>query len=85
MKLLAKIDRIPGGIILVPMLCTAIIHTFFPGALTVGGITTMLFSTYGTQVFIGALLFLAGSQFRVRDVPKALARGGAAVPAGASK
>lgn len=76
MKLLNKIDRIPGGIILVPMLCTALINTVFPEALQVGGITTKLFSTYGTQVFIGALLFLAGAQFRVRDVPKALCRGG---------
>ena len=76
MKLLEKIDRIPGGIILVPMLCTALVNTVFPNALQVGGITTKLFSTYGTQVFIGALLFLAGSQFRVRDVKKALSRGG---------
>lgn len=76
MKLLNKIDRIPGGIILVPMLCTALINTVFPEALQVGGITTKLFSVYGTQVFIGALLFLAGAQFRVRDVPKALCRGG---------
>ncbi len=76
MKLLRQIDRIPGGIILVPMLCTAVIHTVFPGALEVGGVTTKLFSTYGTQTFIGALLFLAGSQLRVRDVPRALCRGG---------
>lgn len=76
MKLLEKIDRVPGGIILIPMLCTAIIRTLFPGALFVGGVTTKLFSTYGTQVFIGALLFLAGSQFRVKDTPKALCRGG---------
>jgi 2-keto-3-deoxygluconate permease len=76
LKILEKIDRVPGGIILVPMLVTAIIRTIAPGALSVGGITTMLFSTYGTQVFIGALLFLAGSQFRVQDVPKALGRSG---------
>lgn len=59
-----------------PMLCTAVINTLFPQALLVGGVTTKLFSTYGTQVFIGALLFLAGSQFAVRDVPGALRRGG---------
>lgn len=76
MKILEKIDKIPGGIILVPMLCTAIINTVCPGALQVGGITTKLFSTYGTQVFIGALLFLAGAQFQVKDVPAAMGRGG---------
>lgn len=77
MKILEKIDRIPGGIILTPMLCTAIINTVCPQALLVGGVTTKLFSTYGTQVFIGALLFLAGAQFALRDVPGALKRGGA--------
>lgn len=76
MKILEKIDKIPGGIILTPMLCTAIINTVCPQALLVGGVTTKLFSTYGTQVFIGALLFLAGSQLSVKDVPGALKRGG---------
>lgn len=61
---------------MVPMFCTAVINTLFPGALQVGGITTKVFSTYGTQVFIGVMLFLSGSQFRVRDVPKAMCRGG---------
>lgn len=69
-------DKIPGGIILVPMLCTALVNTLFPAALQVGGVTTKLFSTYGTQVFIGALLFLSGSQFDVKDLPKAMRRGG---------
>lgn len=76
MKLLEKIDRIPGGAVLVPMFCTAMINSLFPGALQVGGVTTKLFSTYGTQVFIGVMLFLAGAQFRVQDVPKAMCRGG---------
>lgn len=76
MKLLKTIDRLPGGIILIPMLCTAVINTLLPAALQVGGVTTKLFSTYGTQVFIGALLFLAGSQLSFRDVPAAMKRGG---------
>ena len=76
MKILERIDKIPGGIILTPMLCTAIINTVCPQALQVGGVTTKLFSGYATQVFIGALLFLAGSQLSVRDVPGALKRGG---------
>ena len=75
-KILKTIDRIPGGIILVPMLAAALVRTFLPGALEVGGVTTKLFSTYGTQVFIGVLLFLSGSQFRVQDAGKALKRGG---------
>ena len=58
------------------MLCSALVNTFEPGLLQVGGVTTKLFSTYGTQVFIGALLFLAGSQLSVKDVGKALKRGG---------
>lgn len=76
MKILKTIDQLPGGIILVPMLCSALVNTLAPELLQVGGVTTKLFSTYGTQVFIGALLFLSGSQLAVRDVPKAMKRGG---------
>lgn len=76
MKILKFLDRIPGGIILVPMLVTALINTFCPAVLQAGGITTKLFSGYATQSFIGVLLFLAGSQLAVRDVGAAFKRGG---------
>lgn len=76
MKLLEKIEKIPGGIVLVPMTITAVIHTFLPELLAVGGITTALFSDYAVMTFIGILLFLAGSQLQVRTVPAALMRGG---------
>ena len=32
MKILASIDRIPGGLMLVPLFLGAIVHTFAPGA-----------------------------------------------------
>lgn len=76
MKILKFLDRIPGGIILIPMLVTALINTFCPAVLQAGGITTKLFSGYATQSFIGVLLFLAGSQLSVKDVGSAFKRGG---------
>ena len=76
MNILKKIDKIPGGIILVPMLCTAIINTLCPEALQIGVITPPLLSPSGPPVFIGVLLFLAGSQFQVKDIPAAMGRGG---------
>lgn len=76
MKILKTMDKLPGGIILVPMLFSALVNTFAPGLLQAGGVTTKLFSTYGTQVFIGALLFLSGSQLAFCDFGKAMKRGG---------
>ena len=64
MKILQRIDKIPGGIVLVPMAITAVIHSFAPEALNIGGITTALFSASSTTCFIGLLLFLSGSQLK---------------------
>lgn len=76
MKILQRIDKIPGGIVLVPMAITAVIHSFAPEALNIGGITTALFSASSTTCFIGLLLFLSGSQLKIKDVPAMLRRGG---------
>lgn len=40
MKLMKKI---PGGTLLVPMMISAIIHTFFPNLFNIGGVTEALF------------------------------------------
>lgn len=74
MKLLQSMQRVPAGTLNVPMAITAVVHTFFPQALEIGGSTTALFKD-GTSTFIGLMLFLTGSQFKLVQVVPTLERG----------
>ena len=51
MDILGKVNKVPGGIMVVPMLITAVINTFAPGALKIGGPVTGAFSGYGAMAF----------------------------------
>lgn len=75
MNILDPIKKIPGGLMLVPMLTTALINTFIPGVLKIGNPTTALFTFSGTMTFIGMLLFVSGSQLNVRQIGNTLKRG----------
>lgn len=74
MKILKFMQRIPAGILNVPMILCAVVNTFFPSALHIGGATTALFST-GTMTVIGMMLFICGSQFQMKDVAPTVKRG----------
>lgn len=80
MKILQGIKRVPGGLIVVPMLVFTLINTFSPHVLTIGGITTATFSA-GTLAFIGCNLFCVGAQINPRGVLESLKRGGGLVGA----
>ncbi len=75
MKIVDSMKKVPGGIMLIPMLITAVINTFLPDALNIGSASTGLFKT-GTMCLIGMILFTAGTQLKIANLPKALARGG---------
>lgn len=74
--ILKTMKRVPGGLMLVPMLVTALINTFCPALLQIGGPTTALFSTAGTNTVIGLSLFITGTQFNMSDLGGMLKRGG---------
>lgn len=76
MQLLSGIKKIPGGLMIVPMFVTAIINTWAPGLLKIGGPTSGLFTSAGTMTVIGLSLFITGSQFQLSGVGKTLKRGG---------
>lgn len=77
MNILGHIQKIPGGMMIIPMFITAIINTFFPQSLQIGGLTTALFTSKGTLTVIGVIMFLTGCQFKVNEIPMTLKRGGA--------
>ena len=69
-------NKIAGGIVIIPMFVVSIINTFFPGALRLGGFSTAFFSPDSTPFIISVLLFIAGTQLDVHEMGPALKRGG---------
>ena len=53
MRIKKNIDKIPGGMMAVPLLVGTVINTFFPQALQIGGFTTAVFKE-GAIPLIGA-------------------------------
>ncbi len=67
---------IPAGMVLLPLLCGALLHTFFAPLLVIGSYTTALFSNAGAASLMGLQLFCIGAQIKIRSIPSILKRGG---------
>jgi 2-keto-3-deoxygluconate permease len=74
MRIKDTIDRIPGGLMIIPLLLGAIINTLFPQALLIGGFTTAMFKQ-GALPVLGVFLFCVGSQMSFKVAPKSLKKG----------
>lgn len=74
--ILRFLNKVPAGMMVIPLLLGSVISTLFPEALQIGGLTTALFSSAGTNTLLGVLLFSMGTTLQVRDMPKVLKRGG---------
>ncbi|MDR1827448.1 MAG: 2-keto-3-deoxygluconate permease [Methylobacteriaceae bacterium] len=76
MKILASINKIPGGIMVVPLLLGALMNTLFPNAFTsIGGLTAATFSKAAANTVIGVTLVCIGSQISLKASPQILKRG----------
>jgi len=75
MQIKAAIEKIPGGMMVVPLVLGAILNTFAPEALQVGGFTTALFKN-GAAPLIGAFLLCMGAGIHIKAAPKSLMIGG---------
>ncbi|WAH43110.1 2-keto-3-deoxygluconate permease [Alicyclobacillus fastidiosus] len=75
MKILKTVQRVPGGMMVVPLIIAAIIHTFLPSVLQIGSFTTAIFSSAGVGTLIGLQLFFIGTKLKLRQAPEALKRG----------
>jgi 2-keto-3-deoxygluconate permease len=69
------LDKIPGGMMVVPLFLGVLTNTFFPQVLNIGGFTTALFSKAASSTILACFMFLIGSQINFKLAPKALKKG----------
>lgn len=74
MKILKTVQKVPGGLMVVPLLLGATVNTLFPHTLTIGGFTTALFKT-GTSTLLAYFCLCNGAQISVRQAAQPLIKG----------
>ncbi|MBC7087122.1 MAG: 2-keto-3-deoxygluconate permease [Tissierellales bacterium] len=74
MKILKSIQKIPGGLMVVPLLLGATVNTLVPQALEIGGFTTALFKNSATAL-IALFVLCNGAQINVKQAGKPLYKG----------
>jgi len=72
--LLKAVNRVPGGLMVVPLFIGMALGTFFPDLLKIGGFTQAL-TGVGYPTILGMFLFMAGTKMTIRAAPRMLVRG----------
>ena len=73
-SLFKLMQRIPGGLIITPMLIGVLCNTFIPSVLDIGGFTTGMFKT-GTSCLLGMFLLLNGASINIKKIGMPLYKG----------
>ena len=68
------INKVPGGLMVIPLVLGVLTNTFFPGALNIGSFTTHLFKN-GAMPLIAVLFLCSGAQIRINAAGMAVYKG----------
>lgn len=74
MPILKMVRRVPGGLMIIPLLLGALINTIAPQMLQIGGFTEAMFKT-GAGAILGVFLFCNGSQINIKQAGSPLIKG----------
>lgn len=74
MKIKATLERIPGGMMVVPLLIAAVLNTFAPNLLRIGNFTEALFVD-GASALIALFLLCTGAQINVKSLGVSIGKG----------
>lgn len=69
-----KMNKVPGGLIIIPLIAAILINTFAPEVLKIGGPTTALFKA-GSSAMMGIFLLICGSSINIRQAGLPLYKG----------
>ena len=75
MKILKTVQKVPGGMMVVPLLLGVILNTVCPTVLQAGGYVSALWSSAGTNTAIAIFLFCVGAQIQLRRGQEAGCKG----------
>jgi 2-keto-3-deoxygluconate permease len=74
MRILAAVNRVPGGMMVVPLFIGMALNTFAPNLLKIGGFTQALTGA-GYPTVLGMYLFTVGTKMTMRAAPRMMMRG----------
>ena len=74
MKIYQAVNKVPGGMMVVPLFIGMLITTFTPNLLKIGGFTEAL-SNVGFPTILGMYLFVVGTKMTLKAAPRMLVRG----------
>ena len=74
MRIYRAVNRVPGGMMVVPLFLGMALNTFFPNLLRIGGFTQAL-TGVGYPTVLGMYLFTVGTKMTMRAAPRMVVRG----------
>ncbi|HIZ96427.1 MAG TPA: 2-keto-3-deoxygluconate permease [Candidatus Ligilactobacillus excrementavium] len=74
-KVLSSVQKIPGGIMIIPLCLGVLVNSFFPEFLKIGSFTTAVFKD-GAMAFLGLFILCTSAQIQLKTIGRTIKIGG---------